>query len=308
MSDVGSAAPATRTGRGRRRWLTAGLIAVAVYLGVLVLYGSSTRLDVATDQLDIQPAEDAIVAVELVSVHPLGGTAEAMVRVLPPGKLLDGDLRLREDLEVQITSSFPTERDDQTRMGFEVAKLEFPRGSSLVSLVDAATLSMEGRYQDYPYDVFRTTLVAQASGPSGAIPSTRLEVLGDVPSWLIRGQEVGVPLVSVADVELVRAGSTKTFVILLLVAMLVLGVLALLVSFAVITGRRKVEATMASWFAGMLFALIPLRLNLPGAPPIGVWMDFIVVLWVLLAIMVGLALFMTAWLRRTPPPDAPAPR
>ena len=63
MTDAGPSGAATRTPRGRRRWLAAGVAAVAlvVYLGVLVLYASSTRLDVATDQLDIRPAEDAIV-------------------------------------------------------------------------------------------------------------------------------------------------------------------------------------------------------------------------------------------------------
>lgn len=282
------------------------LLVVAAYVAVLVLYGSSTRLDVAGERLDAQPDDGVLVAVELVSVDPLTGTAQAMVRALPAPRLLDRELRLKERLQVQIVSSFPTERPDQTRMGFEVAKLEFPRGSSFLSLAGTAALAVDGQPQNYPFDTFRTTLISQASGPSGDYDATELAVLGDVPAWLIRGQEVAeVPIPAALDVTLVRAGSTKTFVILLLVAMVVLAVLGLLVAGAVSTGRRKVEATMASWFAAMLFALIPLRLNLPGAPPIGVWMDFIVVLWVLLAIMAGLALFIVSWLRRTPAPETP---
>ena len=33
--------------------------------------------------------------------------------------------------------------------------------------------------------------------------------------------------------------------------------------------------------------MVPLRINLPGAPPIGVWMDVLVFYWVVMALMVA---------------------
>jgi hypothetical protein len=63
----------------------------------------------------------------------------------------------------------------------------------------------------------------------------------------------------------------------------------------------------------MLFATIPLRGFLPGSPPIGSWIDYLVVLWVIAALIAGLVIYVLAFLRwapsaktpdRTPPVDA----
>jgi Domain of unknown function (DUF4436) len=47
----------------------------------------------------------------------------------------------------------------------------------------------------------------------------------------------------------------------------------------------------------MLFATVPLRTFLPGSPPIGSWIDFTIVLWVIVALVTGLGLYVTAWSR-----------
>ena len=62
-------------------------------------------------------------------------------------------------------------------------------------------------------------------------------------------------------------------------------------------GIRKVEATLMSWMAAMLFATIPLRTFLPGSPPIGSWVDYLVVLWVVAGLVLGLVIYVLAWLR-----------
>ena len=46
--------------------------------------------------------------------------------------------------------------------------------------------------------------------------------------------------------------------------------------------------TMTPWFAALIFALLPLFLGLPGAPPLGSWIDALVYFRVLIAVMVGL--------------------
>ncbi|MBU4464572.1 MAG: DUF4436 domain-containing protein, partial [Actinobacteria bacterium] len=69
-------------------------------------------------------------------------------------------------------------------------------------------------------------------------------------------------------------------------------------------GRRKVEATVMSWIGAMLFATIPLRNFLPGSPPIGSWVDYLVVLWVVAALIAGLVIFVISWLRLGPAGDS----
>jgi hypothetical protein len=51
----------------------------------------------------------------------------------------------------------------------------------------------------------------------------------------------------------------------------------------------------------MLFATIPLRTFLPGSPPIGSWIDYTVVLWVVVGLIVGLAIYVAAWARWSHP-------
>ena len=82
--------------------------------------------------------------------------------------------------------------------------------------------------------------------------------------------------------------------------MVVIPVLVLTVAVMVLRGRRKVEVTVMGWMGAMLFATIPLRNFLPGSPPIGSWIDYLIVLWVLAGLVVGLVLFVIAWIRRGP--------
>lgn len=45
--------------------------------------------------------------------------------------------------------------------------------------------------------------------------------------------------------------------------------------------RRKFQPPMTTWYAAMLFAVMPLRNGLPDSPPIGSWIDVTVTLWVI---------------------------
>lgn len=100
-----------------------------------------------------------------------------------------------------------------------------------------------------------------------------------------------------------RSGALRAFVALVLILMAVVANLAVLVAWASFTGRRPVEPGYASWLAALLFALIPLRVNLPGAPPIGAWIDAVVFFWVEVLLLFSMALFIAAWFRYRDVPD-----
>lgn len=55
-----------------------------------------------------------------------------------------------------------------------------------------------------------------------------------------------------------------------------------------------------SWMAAMLFATVPLRGFLPGSPPVGSWVDYLVVLWVIAGLIASLVIYVIAWLRWAP--------
>jgi hypothetical protein len=49
----------------------------------------------------------------------------------------------------------------------------------------------------------------------------------------------------------------------------------------------------------MLFAVVPLRNALPGSPVFGSWIDLTIVLWVLVALVVSMLIYIAAWWRST---------
>ena len=63
-------------------------------------------------------------------------------------------------------------------------------------------------------------------------------------------------------------------------------------------GKRKFLPPLGTWYAANLFAIIPLRNILPGAPPPGSWIDQAIVQWVLLALATAMSLFIYAWHRQ----------
>jgi hypothetical protein len=183
------------------------------------------------------------------------------------------------------------------------------------------TIRIPGSVRNYPFDDYRTTLVvAAAESVNGSWKPLAVEggfARDDLTGWGISadratpgegaavdadsGQvfEAGPEALSLS-VVLTRSVPTKSVSIVTLALMAAIGILALVAVRAVATRRRKQEMTMTSWFAALIFALLPLRLGLPGAPPLGSWIDVLVYFWVLIAVMVGLVWWILVWLRSGP--------
>ncbi|MCB0933844.1 MAG: DUF4436 family protein [Mycobacterium sp.] len=100
--------------------------------------------------------------------------------------------------------------------------------------------------------------------------------------------------------DLVAIDTVVGLIVFLVVAM---ACLAAAVAWSVATERRPVEPTFAGWFAAMLFALIPLQNFLPGAPPVGAWIDVCVFLWVEVVLLTSMGVFVLSWFRFRGRPD-----
>lgn len=168
------------------------------------------------------------------------------------------------------------------------------------------SLVMDGEIENWPFDRYtvRTIMSAieeDADGESIPLPTTVQPAKRGIPGWDIAVAEspLGDGVLAV-DITVSRSGSTIAFGIVLLTLMVIIPVLVVTVAVMVLRGRRKVEVTALGWMGAMLFATIPLRNFLPGSPPIGSWIDYLIVLWVLAALVAGLVLFVIAWVRRGP--------
>jgi hypothetical protein len=284
-------------------WTFSFIAFILVYAGVNLLYGLST----SRPEVPVVDAPDRVVVyLNPIAVTPAEDRIKANVLVEPPDRLLR-DGALTEELRVHLVTVPKT--------------LSFDAGSrSWGAEVDI--IAKDGSYELYPLDRYETGVALYASTTSEGneqLQPSALVIWGKFPGWRVHSTTSREPLpagwsipptpevtsldMSLAVLQVSRNGSTMSIVALLLAAMVVLAALALVVSRAVATRRRRIEATMASWFAALLFAMVPLRTNLPGAPPIGVWIDFLLFLWVILGLMIALAVFIASWLRYSRAPD-----
>jgi len=296
-------------GRFQGRRIVAGafvLLVVLGYVAVILLYSANARSGQG-GTLGTSDAEAVRVEMAPVSVNGPGERLSVDVRIFPPDSLVaDDNLTLTKDLSVIIS---PID-------GTQAVSLE---AGSLALVTKTISVPAAGTVENWPFDRYDATLSVLAysteDGVKTALP-TFVQWQGSVSGWNFQVQENHEKPVAVTDTDgrteslpsldigASRSGSTLAFGFLLLSLLVVMPVLVLFVAIRAYTGHRKVEATLTSWMGAMLFATIPLRGFLPGSPPIGSWIDFLVVLWVIVGLIAGLTIYVLAWNRwGTPDPQ-----
>ncbi len=165
---------------------------------------------------------------------------------------------------------------------------------------------LDGTIARYPLDRYRLMLRIQAY--EGADAETRRPVAEQVTVWEgVAGYRIHTTQTSASAIgdlglrfDIRRTDAYIFFALAAYVAMAVVAACGLAISFLVFLGRRKVEATLTSALAALIFALPAMRNALPGAPPLGVRADLAVFLWAEIAAVIGLALFVFSWARQQP--------
>jgi hypothetical protein len=100
-------------------------------------------------------------------------------------------------------------------------------------------------------------------------------------------------------VTLGRSASTMLFSFVILLIFVAIAALALFVAILTYRDPSKFQSPLTTWYAAMLFAVVPLRNALPGSPVFGSWIDLTIVLWVLVALVISMLLYIAAWARWT---------
>src|SRR3984885_7689554 len=99
--------------------------------------------------------------------------------------------------------------------------------------------------------------------------------------------------------KLQRSASTMVFAIVILCIFVAIAAVGLFVAIQTTRDPRRFQSPMTTWYAAMLFAVVPLRNALPGSPAFGSWIDLTIVLWVLVALVFWMLLYIAAWGRAT---------
>ena len=273
------------------------VVVIAAYalslLGVHLLQKSEGPLP----PLDLSQAgpDDTVVQIRLEELKPDANRLTVNVLIYPGESLEDKRFEeLNTDIAVRL---YPPN---------DLGDLQFPKGKAPAQV--STTIQAHGDPGAWPFDSYRTEpLSADVFVGSGAerkrIPAL-VEVTGSMDGWdasvrrTTDTSETGSHNNNSAVVTLHRAKGPLIFDLGIILVLISLPTLALLVAIPMALGRRKFVPPFATWYAANLFAIVPLRNILPGAPPPGSMIDQALVQWVLLALATAMALYIYSWVRQ----------
>jgi hypothetical protein len=267
------------------------VVFIAAYVATVALYASA-GMGQPRQVTEGHPAPDGtMVTLDLKDVHSIDGELIANVTVSPGPGLLDPVTHdLTQDLSVVVTSAVtPTKRT-------------WSKG--MLPGVFPVSLTLTGDVTHWPFDDYH-------SGPitvelfRGAAPLPQRASVRFIDR--LRGWRVDVSGASNAnepppyDVEVQRSPTTGAFAAAIVGVLILLAGLGLVVAVQTVRGRRKFQPPMTTWYAAMLFSVVPLRNALPDSPPIGWWVDVTVVLWVIVVLAISMLLYICCWWRDLKP-------
>ncbi|OBK19946.1 DUF4436 domain-containing protein [Mycobacterium asiaticum] len=274
------------------RWGVASVAGfVAAYVGLAVLY-AVTGMGPPHPVTDGQPAADGTtVTVDVQTVQPYKSALLVDLTVVPGPALLDPQTgNLTEDLSVSVTSATTPVRRS------------WPKGTQ--PGVFPISLNITGDVSDWPFDSYRSgpVTVELFRGAAQAPERASVTFVDRLPGWKVEvpgGRKDGVAVPYRAELQ--RSPSTVALAVVLLGVLVALACFGLFVAVQTVRNRRKFQPPMATWFAAMLFAVIPLRNALPDSPPFGAWVDVMIVIWVIVALVIAMGLYVSCWWRHLAP-------
>jgi hypothetical protein len=283
----------------RRRHL---LLDISIIVGVAVVYALSllgyhwlASTPGPLPDPEVGTADGTVVLVRIEQLHPVEHRLDVKVLVMPDDSMINKRLNvLNTDTSVRI---FPQN---------DLGDLQYPVGKLPAQV--ATTIEAHGDPGDWPFDSYKTDTIQAdvlvGAGENREYKPGRVEVTGSLDGWDIAATRVAR---NPSDpdrpdnviITLHRAKGPLVFDLGICLVLITLPTLALFVAIQMLTGRRQFLPPFATWYAAMLFAVVPLRNILPGTPPAGSWIDQAVVIWVLIALATALVLYIMAWYRHS---------
>ena len=280
----------------RRVWR---IVVVTMVVGVIALYLASVLEYRAFNDTyrdfsftEASPEAQTSVIIRLRQFDTLQNSLSVDVLVHPGRDLLTKDPQSVDKLAIRLSSW--TSSGQLIYLHAEVAPD-----------TNTTTLIAVGDPDNWPFDSYSTDVIGvelvSGTGAQRQVVPAGIIVAGHVNGWNI-GSESGAISSPPAPPQtlrltLERSSAALSFDIGLILVLLALPAAALFVAIQTLAGRQPFLPPIMTWFAAMLFAVIPLRNLLPGAPPAGAWIDQLVVLWVLLAVAAAMVMYVVAWWR-----------
>lgn len=261
---------------------------VAAYVTTIALYarsGCGCPLQLTQGKA---AADGTTVTIDFLELQSMKGALHGNVNITPGPGLLDPVTRgLNTDFAVVVHSAVTPSKRAWTK-GMLPGDYPVP-------------LTISGDPSVWPLDTYRsgpiTVDLIYGSERPEQLP---VKFVDRVSGWKLSVAGEGSPQ-SPYRVQLVRSPSIAVFAAVIVVVMLALAGVAALVAVQTLRDRRKFQPPMTTWYAAMLFAVIPLRNALPDAPPIGSWVDVTVTLWVIVTLVMSMLIYVFCWWKHLRP-------
>ena len=278
------------------------VIGIGILVAFIVVYGLSLfgfhllgESAAPIKAPDLNAADDTVVLVRIEELKTVANRLGVKVLVYPQENMWDPKLEvLKTDTSVRMDP--PNDAGD----------LAYPAGKSPAMV--ATTVEAHGDPEIWPFDSYKTdTLSAEVlsgSGDDRKYKPARVEVAGKLEGWDVSVQRVGEGGQEAGGgdsviITLHRSKAPLIFDLGICLVLFALATMALAVVIPMATGRRKLVPPFGGWFAALLFAVIPIRNFLPGAPPPGAWIDQALVIWVLIALVAAMVMYMRTWYKHS---------
>lgn len=273
------------------------VLVAGAYVALIALYADTVE-NVAANNLSDSP--DVVTqSAATLTVEEMQSNYSAVVANLAislGSELLDPlTHRLKEDVILRVRSAAtPTRR-------------EYTKG--MLPGVFPVPLTLAGHVERWPFDHYHSGPIqlelfrgANTENPPDLV---RLTFIDHLPGFKVVPSNANGHEVYRLDVR--RSTSTAVFAVVIVGVLVALAVLALAVAVQTMRDRRPFQPPMTTWYAAMLFAVVPLRNALPGSPPFGAWIDVTVVLWVIVALVSAMLVYLVCWWRHLKPPVVATP-
>jgi hypothetical protein len=284
--------------RGARIAIAFGIVVAVIVIYVLSLIAvhllAKSAPPLPAVDLGKVEAEDSVVQVRVEKLDTVANRLTVNVLVYPKDSLYDKNLGvLTTDTAVRL---YPEN---------DLGDLQYPVGKAPAQV--STSIEAHGDPANWPFDSYKTEVIAAdvftGTGQSREKVPARVEVAGKLDGWdatVTRVHDPEDPNPDVQDdvtITLHRAKGPLIFDFGVCLVLIALPVLALWVAIPMALNRTSFVPPFITWYAAMLFAIVPLRNILPGSPPFGSWIDQAVVLWVLIGLVAAMTLFLIAWWR-----------
>ncbi|OJZ65855.1 DUF4436 domain-containing protein [Mycobacterium paraffinicum] len=270
---------------------------VALIVGVVGAYVASVALYANSGgrQLRPQTAAGGESSAATLVVEDIGSNYSVLMANLsisPGSGLLDPQTgHLNQDLGLRVRSVATPTRRTWTK--------------GMLPGVFPVPLTIAGEIENWPFDRYGSgPIEIELTRGSSETVTERLPVtfVNHLSGWQLSAAGTGPYRVSVH-----RSLSAAAFGIVICAVLIAIAGLGLFVAVQTVRNRRKFQPPMTTWYAAMLFAVVPLRNALPGSPPFGGWVDITLVLWVLVVLVVSMLLYIACWWRHLRPEVTAAP-